>query len=290
MRLSLKINKKEITIADRITLVIEAVADEGYEVELPMFGEKLQEFGIVDYEGPLPKLVEDGRILYKKQYLLEPFLSGDYVISPVTVRFWKKGEEKSDAHEIETEAVTVAVKSILPENYKELQIKEIAGPVELPATGGWQFYAIAAGGLVLLSAAGVIVYCLRRRRKIAEETRIPAHELAYMQLERLIQENLVEKGELKVFYFRISDILRHYIENRFGLHAPERTTEEFLSELGNDSVLEEVHKGLLQEFLVHCDLVKFAEHRPTDEEIQKTFDVCKEFIMATEKEEEVTSI
>ena len=259
-------------------------------MELPMFGEKLQEFGIVDYDGAIPKLVEGGRIIYRKQYLLEPFLSGDYVIPPMTVRFWKKGEEKSDAHEIETEAVTVAVKSILHENYKELQIKEIAGPVELPVTGRWWLYAIAAGGVLLLSAAGVAMYYLRRRRKITEEKKIPAHELAYKELERLIQENLVGKGEVKLFYFRISDILRHYIENRFGLHAPERTTEEFLFEIGNDSVLEEVHKQLLQELMIHCDLVKFAEYLPTDGEIQKTFDLCKEFIMATEMEKEVVEI
>ena len=30
----------------------------------------------------------------------------------------------------------------------------------------------------------------------------------------------------KEFYERISGILRHYIEDRFDLHAPERTTEE----------------------------------------------------------------
>ncbi|NIP95469.1 MAG: hypothetical protein GWO24_19305 [Akkermansiaceae bacterium] len=94
-------------------------------------------------------------------------------------------------------------------------------------------------------------------------------------------EDLPGKGEMKPFYQRISDILRHYIENRFGLHAPERTTEEFLGELGSGQALDPAHKPLLGKFLSHCDLVKFAEYQPSRDDIQSTFDSCKDFILET---------
>ena len=100
-------------------------------------------------------------------------------------------------------------------------------------------------------------------------------------------EDLPRKGEIKPFYQRISDILRHYIENRFGLHAPEQTTEEFLGLMQASPALPPVYQGLLKEFLQHCDLVKFAEHVPSTEDIQNTFDACKNFIFET-KAEEVT--
>ena len=54
-------------------------------------------------------------------------------------------------------------------------------------------------------------------------------------------------------------MLRHYIEDRFGLRAPEQTTEEFLAELRQKHVFGERQKDLLRAFLEHCDLVKFAE-------------------------------
>ena len=84
------------------------------------------------------------------------------------------------------------------------------------------------------------------------------------------------------FYNRIQDILRRYIEARFGIMAPERTTEEFIRELKNsrNQVLRR-HDGLLEVFLKHCDMVRFATYAPGRQEIQATFNSCKEFILAT---------
>ena len=84
---------------------------------------------------------------------------------------------------------------------------------------------------------------------------------------------------------RISDILRHYIEHRFDLRAPERTTEEFLIELQYTDALSESDKGDLGEFLTHCDMVKFAKYSPTTEQIQQTFDLVKSFIEKTKSDE-----
>ena len=42
---------------------------------------------------------------------------------------------------------------------------------------------------------------------------------------------------------------------------------------------------MLEEFLTHCDLVKFAKHDPTTEQVQRTFDLVKDFIERTKSEE-----
>jgi len=101
----------------------------------------------------------------------------------------------------------------------------------------------------------------------------------------LVNEDLVGAGKIKEFYERISDILRHYIEHRFSLRAPESTTEEFLAELANTEVLPVSEKQRLGEFLKHCDLVKFAKHNPTTQQIQETFDLVKDFIEKTKSDE-----
>jgi hypothetical protein len=137
--------------------------------------------------------------------------------------------------------------------------------------------------VVLVLCGALLVWWRRRHQPEAPELRIPAHELAYAELRELVEANLVEQGLIKEFYQGVSDILRRYLERRFGLHAPERTTEEFLAELAVDSTLSAEHKTLLSKFLQHCDLVKFAKLEPSEEEIQQTFDACKNVIEQTKE-------
>jgi hypothetical protein len=65
----------------------------------------------------------------------------------------------------------------------------------------------------------------------------------------------------------VSDAVRHYLEDRFGLKAPERTTEEFLMDLTRRPTLDPRHQGPLAAFLEQCDLVKFAGWRPGAQEL-----------------------
>jgi hypothetical protein len=46
-------------------------------------------------------------------------------------------------------------------------------------------------------------------------------------------------------------------------------------------------KDILKQFLVHCDLVKFAALEPSIEDVERTFATCKDFIEATKAREEV---
>ncbi len=286
----LHVDKKEATIADRLNLTIEVFSAEDYEARLPAFGEKLDQFGIVDYTTPQPELVEGNKTKRARAYTLEPFLSGDYVIPPMKVEFWKKDEENAKRHELETEEIEITIKSPLAEDVADLQIHDIEEPVEMPRpkAADRPLFWIGLGCLAVALIAGALYFALRGKERAAGVVSLPAHEIAYRELERLIAEDLPGKGEIKEFYQRISDILRRYIENRFGLHAPEQTTEEFLAALGSDATLAPGHKSLLKNFLLHCDLVKFAAHEPSTEDIQKTFDSCKNFIGETKVDEAAT--
>ena len=280
LTLAVKLSQDQITIAERISLQLEVKVEDVYEVRLPEFGEKLEQFGIVDYVETAPRLMGKDLVVYTKSYELEPFLSGDYEIPPMKVTFWKPEEEKR--HEVESEALIVRVSSLLPQKAAELVIAEIMPPVAFPRPPHQWLYGVIAG--CILCSGGVFGYILWRKRRTNPETALgpPAHEVAFARLEDLIQARLIEKGEVKLFYLRLSNTLRHYIEDRFALRAPELTTEEFLADLRDTDVLIQSHKDLLKEFLQHCDLVKFAEHVPATGEIQKAFDACKRFILETQ--------
>jgi len=284
---TLDVDRKEISIAERLNLTISISVDEDYDIKLPGFGEKLEQFGIVDYHTTQPELIEGNRKKVSRSYVLEPFLSGDYTIPPMVIKFRKKSDQEAGEHKIETSEVTIKVKSLLPEDLKDVSLNEIKPPVPFPRSYIlWLWAAIAAAALVTGIVTTTVI--VRKRKKAAGEgsgLSIPAHELAYEALKRLVEEDLPGKGEIKLFYQRISAILRRYIENRFGLHAPEQTTEEFLFGLENAQKFPEKYKTLLKVFLNHCDLVKFAEYQPETEDIQNTFNSCRSFIEGTEERE-----
>lgn len=281
---TLKLDRKHMSIADHVTLSLEVALDEDYDFEFPAFGDKLEQFGIVDYHTSDPQLGEDQRVRTTRTYELEPFLSGEYKIPPMTLTFWEK-QSRESTHEIQTEEVTVEVNSLLPEEFENLELHDIRPPVTLPSAGVDK--AIVAA--IIMALVGMIWLAWWFVRRGSQQDRsapsIPPHEMAFAQLEALIARNLVEKGEIKTFYQEISAILRRYIEMRFGLNAPESTTEEFLSDLERTSVLDASFRPLLSEFLRHCDLVKFAEHQPSHEDIQGAFDSCKTFILETQDTE-----
>src|SRR6185436_9130169 len=106
---------------------------------------------------------------------------------------------------------------------------------------------------------------------------IPPHRKAKDRL-RSAEELLSDPYR---FCSLVSDVVRVYLEERFDLHAPERTTEEFLYELTGNTVLNPQHKQLLEDFLTRCDLVKFARFEPSQEELRALLDSALRLIDET---------
>ena len=73
---------------------------------------------------------------------------------------------------------------------------------------------------------------------------------------------LIEKGAFREYYFRLSVVVRRYLEDRTGVDAMERTTTEVARDLGATN-LDASHVAEVEGFLSGADLVKFAKHRPS---------------------------
>jgi len=275
-----RLDKTTITIAQTVLLQFEATVQPAYEITMPKVDEALQEFGLVGWDNLGRRLDEKNDVVTTYQYELEPFLSGKYEIPAFTFTF-NDVNEPDAKHELSSEPIAVEVTSLLGEDRSKLVIEDIEDVVAMPrkATYGW-LWGLLTLVVIVGTASG---WWLWRKKRIRALVRIfkPAHEIAYAQLRALVAEDLIEAGRIKEFYERISGILRHYIEDRFELQAPERTTEEFLVELQRTDVLTDSDKDVLGEFLMHCDLVKFARHAPTTEQVQRTFDLVKDFIERT---------
>lgn len=283
--LTMMADRAAMTTADRLEVAVTLEVPPGHEAALPdkLPGpvEKEPAFTLVEASAPTQELMPDGRLQIRRTYLLEPFLAGTYAIPGLKVDVRKPGDEAATLT-IETRPIPVAVSSLLPKAGEGLKPHDIRPPAGLPpALSPW---AWGAGGALLVVFAGLGVFFMSRLRKarlVAAEIVVPPHEAALSALDALMEGRLLEKGEIKVFYQEISGILRRYIEARFGLRAPEQTTEEFLDSLKTGAGLDRRYQGLLKQFLTHCDLVKFAAHQPSGEDIRNTIDSCRVFVQET---------
>jgi hypothetical protein len=71
-----------------------------------------------------------------------------------------------------------------------------------------------------------------------------------------------DEKAVRQWHFRISEIIRLYVEQRFGLNATDLTTEEILALAAQRADFDGETKQILREFLQATDAVKFASYRP----------------------------
>ncbi|MCM1400839.1 MAG: cell wall anchor protein [Bacteroides sp.] len=89
----------------------------------------------------------------------------------------------------------------------------------------------------------------------------PPYVVAVRRLNKLNGENLCERGEETQFYTRLTDILRTYLDGRFGINAMEMTSSQILEALRHNSDTRDSEQ-LMQRVLEIADFVKFAKVRP----------------------------
>ena len=270
------VDKTPLFIGDRVTYTIEVKAGRDIEVKLPEFGDNLAEFPIKNFGSSKGGFW--GTQTLTQWYLLDIYETGKFTIPGPVIQYREKGKEQWN--EVLADEVNVEVQSVLDADTDRADIRDIKGPVHYR---NWTYLYIIFAVAVIIIAIILIVRFIRKRKKSREEyvPPVPAHEIAYSALDELIKKNYIAQGLIQQYYFELSDIVRHYLENRFQLKAPEMTTEEFLSALKTSSALDADQKSLLRDFLSHCDMVKFAKYIPGEREIGASQESARKLIDQT---------
>lgn len=156
-------------------------------------------------------------------------------------------------------------------------IRAAKAVVDVPNPWIWLWWGLA----VLVVAGAVLAWWRWRSRRPAPPVPVtPPHVRAKEKL----ADALRFIGDPKVFCTLVADTVRHYLEERFTLRAPERTTEEFLVELQSSRHLLPDQKRSLGEFLQSCDLVKFARFEPTEAALRELHDAALRLVDETQYE------
>lgn len=120
----------------------------------------------------------------------------------------------------------------------------------------------------------------RRVREAPAPPPVPAHVRALKALEDLQREDLPGQSRQKEFYFRVSEILRDYLGERFGVAALDMTTEELLAALSRVPT-----PGLdfprFEAFCREGDLVRFARAQATATTCKASVEEAFAFVRAT---------
>ncbi|MCH5220983.1 MAG: hypothetical protein J1F05_01460 [Muribaculaceae bacterium] len=142
----------------------------------------------------------------------------------------------------------------------------------------WTLFVIA----VVIGAVWAFL-ATRKHKEIVEQRRtppVPPYELAVARLNELKSRKLAESGQEKEYYTRLVDILREYLQGRFGIYAMEMTSTQIVRALRSNPDTR-MTADEMREVLSIADFVKFAKVRPLPDDNIKAFARAQNFVEKT---------
>ena len=158
-------------------------------------------------------------------------------------------------------------------------IRGLKPPVEIPSGWAWLWWTLGALALIV---ALVLLWRWWMKKQQATPPFIPVPP--HVRAKQRLAEALRLIAEPMPFCVAVSNTVRVYLEERFQLRAPERTTEEFLHDLRSTAHLNSEQKQSLAGFLESCDLVKFARFEPNEAALRELHDSAGRLVDETQFE------
>jgi hypothetical protein len=284
-RLTVEVAPARAWVGDPLTVELRVETPDEHLVQFPTeedFGEL--QIRHVETADPRPGL--EGGLVWQQTISAESFTSGVVEVPSLVVKYARKPAqadiEPAFEHELTTEPLEIEVRSALTTQESVFEPRDITGTLTPPREplGPWAWAAIA--GAIVGGAAAIVaaILWLRRRAKRPPPPILP-EVWALRALADLQAANLIGGGQAKEFYYRLSEIVRVYIERKFSLAAPEMTTEEFLVTLARDRGALPYDADRLRSFLQACDLVKYAALTPRESDAEQALGTARAFIDAT---------
>lgn len=282
--LNAKLDTFAMRIGEQTRARLELSIDSSYNVVLPeLEKEKLVE-GIEILESKeYSQNVDGGRKKYIQEYLITSFDSTRYEIPPFEVVVDK-----------DTFASNRLILDVYSVEIDTANINNIAGPAEVVDVQlTWEEVrdAIYLAIILILVAVALVmttISLIKNKpiiRIVKVKPKLPSHVIAINRIDEIRNnESLSAEGNEKEYYTQLTDVLREYMHDRFGIDAQEMTTSEIIDELLKIKDKESIKE--LKEILEVADLVKFAKMKPDERENRLNMTNAIEFVNETKNAEE----
>ncbi len=272
-----------ILIGQQVSLRTKVTAPKGTRVVFPEYANGYLTEGVEVLERSKvdTSVIDNGqRWVLNRNYLLTSFDSALYRLPAVEVTAGGKIFRSNNALGLKVNSVEVD--TLHPDD-----LRDPYGPVDIPFQWSGSFIATTLLLWVFL-AAFVISLCrlmkrepLKRRVSVAPPP--PAHQVALSAIAKFKGRTADTEEDLKHYYDELTEVLRTYIKERFGIDALEMTTMqlvEAITQTGDQTALYD-----LRELLETADLVKFARMETTEVDNDRSLLHAMEYVQQTKPTE-----
>ena len=232
--------------------------------------------------------LDNNRIHINRDLIIQSFDSGMWVIKPIP---YVVNGDTAYCNQLSLKVMPVDVSQMK-------DIEDIKPVEEVPFNlldwlpDYWWAWLL---GLLLIAAA-IWAYLAFHKKGVnplrPTKKRLPPYEEAMLSLQNLKAAQLWQQGKEKEYFTGLTDILRVYLDRRFGINAVEMTSSQIIDTLKKNEETQAVNEQM-EMILEVADIVKFANARPLADDNEVAFQRAVNFVEATrpvpqlEKKEEV---
>ena len=210
----------------------------------------------------------------KASIVLVPFEEGHYALPDVPVI------RESDT--LVFKGLEMDVKT-MPVDTATFEIHDIKGQILYPVTFK-ELLPWIGGGLLAAALIALAVWLIIRaskRKAEALKPKDPAYIVALRELDKYRSDKYWAPDKQKAFYSGITDALKFYMDEHFGVDAPEMTTAELFDALKSDKDITPEMYSSLKELFERADFVKFAKHIASEQENAAALPLAVRFVTTT---------
>jgi hypothetical protein len=229
-------------------------------------------------------VLNDKEFLIKKKYLLTVFDTGSFTIPSLKFKYGSQNQTDS----IFTDSTILTVQPVRVDTTDN--IFTVKSPFGAPVTlkEALPYIAIGVGAILLILLVIYLVRKFKRKEEVVEPEKPsePAHVIAFRELDKLKNDQLWQSGKIKLYYTRLTEILRKYLWLRYDIKTLERTTDEILTSLKNTGFDQNELYKELEDTLHLADLVKFAKFEPDKKDHEESMERAYRFVKETRKHDD----
>jgi hypothetical protein len=275
------VDKQQILIGEQLKYSLQvSLPANTYNIAWLNVPDSFNHFEIVK-RGKIDTIENNGILILTQTLTLTSFDSGRNTIPALPIIF----DHVTDGTTVNLFTDSIAVNVGFSPMDSTTTFHDIKTIIEVKNELPWWVWL--AGAVLLILLIFLIIYLVRyfKRRKKPDplfNSKLTPVDEALDLLNKLENEQLLQKGEVKKFHSRLTEIFKRYLSRKTGKNMLNQTSSEVLISL-HDTLLSKVDTASAAASLRMTDAVKFAKYSPPQYESESALISTKSVIQQIDK-------